>query len=200
MKTIDFNLINNIKISTTTILLGDMTNKDNRNYLPSNFINAQDLNKLLVEGEDDLIMFSNDELVCTIYSIDLDKIFMFKLDKNDAVNLKIKEYLNIMKNKYNVNFNNVKIYLSPSLDFDECYLNKEEMDKINKSGYLFVTKGTDNKYTYDLKWHTYVILKEYGVNNEDINASNYQTNQYPNLFYSKSKQNAASKMATYVIR
>lgn len=218
MKTIDYKLTNKIKISTTTRLYGHSPvpyeslnmsyevgdNKfnvaRNREILPSIYQKSPELNKLLVEGEDDLILFTNDELVCVIYEKKLDKIFMFKLDKEDGISLKAKEYLDIMKDKYNVDFNNVKIYLAPALDFDECYLNIDEVNKLNELGYLFTTKCTDNKYTYDLKWHTYVILKEYGVNNEDIYASPYQTNQYPKLLFTKTKEKVTGKMATYVLK
>lgn len=188
MKTIDYKLTNNVLISTTTKLY-DAT-------LPAN----NNVEGLIIEKQNDLVLFTNDEIPVVIYDNKNDLIFMFKINKEEGLNLKIKDYLNALQKEYNLDFTNVLIYFGPSLDFDECYLNKDELDLLNKIGYLSAAKGTDGKYTYDLKWHLYMILKEYGVLNENFHYSTYQTNQYPDLFYSNVKDNTSNKMATFITR
>lgn len=215
MKTIDYKLTNDILVTTTTRLEGfskhpykglnlsynvgddnDLVSK-NRELLPNQFINSTEKDGLLVEGEDDLILFTNDELPIVLLA---DKIYMFKLNKEDGLNLKLKDYLDLLIKKHNVDLKNAKVYLGPSLDFDECYLSKLELDLLHDKGYLSAAKGTDNKYTYDLKWHAYMIFKEYGIQNENFHYSTYQTNQYSDLFFSKTKEQITGKMATYVTR
>lgn len=107
-----------------------------------------------------------------------------KIRLEDAVDESFRDRFHAAKTQYNLNPENIVVYMGPCLTFSHTHVERSLMDQLMDRGYRAACKRTDGVDFLDVPVMVLQQLRELGVKMENIHISDYDTYENPTLLHS----------------